>query len=177
MQPLKKTHLCVLKKYLAVAALSCAASVISVKSIAAKKNLDIELTAEVPEKEFKLEHKKIDLLMTADTKKKIFSGKTHIQYSNANNLSSLNVKLINDPKLKLRGSVEQIGIESISINNQKLGNDSGINLTQDALDSPYESIPLEIISKSYEEVSEGTYEGTVTLQFDATISSKPAKAN
>ncbi|WP_234817476.1 CS1 type fimbrial major subunit [Candidatus Williamhamiltonella defendens] len=171
MQPLKKTHLCVLKKYLAVAALSCAASVISVKSIAAKQDLDIKLTAQVPEKEFKLENKEIELAMIADTKKKIFTGNTHIQYSNANNLSSLNVKLINDPKLKLVGSVEQIGIESISIDNQKLGNDSGINLTQDAMDSSYESVPLEIISKSYKEVSEGTYQGTVTLQFDATISS------
>nr|WP_235661147.1 hypothetical protein [Candidatus Hamiltonella defensa] len=179
MQPLKKTHLCVLKKYLAVAALSCAASVISVKSIADPKNLNIELTAQVPKKEFKLEGKKIELAMTADTMKEIFTGETYIKYLNADNVQSLNVKLATSsdyPHLVLNGTTNSISIKSILINNEQLLNNSeGTNLTQDNLQSfgkriPL-GIPLEIISESYEEAPEGTYQGTVTLQFDATISS------
>ncbi|WP_234813472.1 hypothetical protein [Candidatus Williamhamiltonella defendens] len=173
MQPLKKTHLCVLKKYLAVAALSCAASVISVKSIADKKDLKIELTAEVPKKEFKLEDKKIELAMTADTTKEIFTGKTDIKYLNADNVQSLQVKLISFPDyphLVLDGTANSISIESILINKQQLVNsESGANFNQDNLKSLNQQIPLEIISASYATVPEGTYKGTVTLQFDANI--------
>lgn len=173
MQPLKKTHLCVLKKYLAVAALSCAASVISVKSIAAKKDLKIELTAEVPKKEFKIEEKKIELTMTADTTNEIFKGKTHITYLNHENVSSLQVKLISFPDyphLVLDGTANSISIESILINNKQLVNiESGANFNQDDLKSLNQQIPLEIISASYATAPEGNYTGTVTLQFDATM--------
>lgn len=168
MQPLKKTHLCVLKKYLAVAALSCAASVISVKSIAATKNLDIHLTAEVPKKEFKLEAERIELTMTADTTNEIFKGETYIKYLNAENVPSLKVKLVNDtPELKLVGAVDTIGIESILINDKELVDGSEVDFGLASF--PYSEIPLKIISKSYKEAKEGTYEGTVTLQFDANM--------
>ncbi|WP_339051163.1 hypothetical protein [Candidatus Hamiltonella endosymbiont of Tuberolachnus salignus] len=178
MQPFKKTHLCVLKKYLAVAALSCAASVISVKSIADPKNLDIELTAQVPEKEFKLEEKKIELAMTADTTKEIFTGETDIRYLNAEKVQSLKVKLINHlPQLILlkdgeRVLTDNISIGSILINNQQLVNiESGANFNQNDLKSfDQKGIHLKITSESYENAPEGKYEGTVTLQFDATIS-------
>lgn len=177
MQPLKKTHLCVLKKYLAVAALSCAASVISVKSIAATQDLDIELTAEVPEKEFKLEKKKIELKMQVDKTNERFTGETDIRYLNHEKVQSLKVKLINHlPQLTLFKDgqsvlTDSISIESILINNKKLVNNSdGANFNQDDLRSfDQKGIPLEITSASYENAPEGNYKGTVTLQFDANI--------
>ncbi|WP_234811032.1 hypothetical protein [Candidatus Hamiltonella defensa] len=181
MQPLKKIHLCVLKKYLAVAALSCAASVISVKSIAAPKNLDIHLTAKVPAKEFKLEKKKIELTMTPNTKDEVFIGKTDIKYLNAENVPRLKVKLVNDtPELKRFDSTgnnistDSIGIESISINGKQLvsntsGVDLDLDLDKDQLNSSNGEFTLDIISKSYEKAPEGNYRGTVTLQFDANI--------
>ncbi|WP_100103869.1 hypothetical protein [Candidatus Hamiltonella defensa] len=172
MQPLKKTHLCVLKKYLAVAALSCAASVISVKSIAAKQDLDIKLTAEVPEKEFKLENKEIPLTMRADKTNEVFKGEASIKYLNAEKVQSLKVAIVNNPQLSL-GQTESIGIKSVLIDDKELVNSlEGVEFTRDNLTNFHEKrIPLKITSESYKEVPEGKYEGTVTLQFDATISS------
>ncbi|WP_016857076.1 hypothetical protein [Candidatus Williamhamiltonella defendens] len=176
MQPLKKTHLCVLKKYLAVAALSCAASVISVKSIADnRKDLKINLTAEVPEKEFKLENEDIALTMVADKANEIFKGETNIRYLNHEKVQSLKVTLYKsmNPVLNPESveTIQTIGIESILINDKELVGSLGVDLAQNELNSFNQKIPLEITSESYENAPAGNYTGTVILQFDATISS------
>ncbi|ASX26756.1 hypothetical protein [Candidatus Williamhamiltonella defendens] len=176
MQPLKKTHLCVLKKYLAVAALSCAASVISVKSIADnRKDLKIHLTAEVPEKEFKLENEDIALTMVADKANEIFKGETNIRYLNHEKVQSLKVTLYKsmNPVLNPESveTIQTIGIESILINYKELVGSLGVDLAQNELNSFNQKIPLEITSESYENAPAGNYTGTVILQFDATISS------